>query len=107
MSDDEPDTQMELFAPKMRAARARARRSSNFEMKAPTSSKVVSAAPAVQDVLLNVRDAARRLGLSKSTLDRMRGKGQGPRFIKTTDRAVRYDPKDIEAWIVARRRSST
>jgi len=27
----------------------------------------------------------------------------GPRFIKSTDRAIRYDPKDLDAWIEARR----
>lgn len=55
------------------------------------------------DALLNVRQAASRLGLSKSTLDKMRGAGKGPRFIKSTDRAVRYDPVDLDAWITARR----
>ena len=44
-----------------------------------------------------------RLGLSKSTLDKMRGAGKGPRFIKSTDRAVRYDPADLDRWIDARR----
>lgn len=53
--------------------------------------------------LLNVRQAAARLGLSKSTVDKMRGAGKGPRFIKSTDRAIRYDPKDLDAWIEARR----
>lgn len=57
--------------------------------------------------LLNVRQAAARLGLSKSTLDKMRCAGKGPRFIKSTDRAVRYDPADLDAWIANRRRTST
>lgn len=57
--------------------------------------------------LLNVRQAAARLGLSKSTLDKMRCGGKGPRFVKSTDRAIRYDPADLDAWISARRRSST
>lgn len=58
-------------------------------------------------VLLNVREAAARLGLSKSTLDKMRCAGKGPRFIKSTDRAVRYDPTDLDSWIAARRRTKT
>ena len=62
---------------------------------------------ALANGLLNVRQAAARLGLSKSTLDKMRCAGKGPRFIKSTDRAVRYDPMDLDAWIEARRRSST
>jgi predicted DNA-binding transcriptional regulator AlpA len=55
------------------------------------------------DSLLNVRQAAARLGLSKSTLDKMRAARKGPRFVRSTDRAIRYDPKDLDAWIEARR----
>ena len=54
-------------------------------------------------LLLNVREAAARLGLSKSTLDKMRCAGKGPRYVKSTDKAVRYDPADLDAWIAARR----
>lgn len=54
-------------------------------------------------LLLNVREAAARLGLSKSTLDKWRCAGKGPRYVKSTDRAVRYDPADLDAWIAARR----
>lgn len=57
--------------------------------------------------LLNVRQAAVRLGLSKSTLDKMRTAGKGPRFVKTTDRAVRYDPTDLDHWIAVRRKQTT
>jgi predicted DNA-binding transcriptional regulator AlpA len=57
--------------------------------------------------LLDVREAARRLGLSKSTLDKMRCSGRGPRFIRATDRAVRYDPADLDAFADERRRRST
>ncbi|MCC6789666.1 MAG: helix-turn-helix domain-containing protein [Hyphomonadaceae bacterium] len=68
-------------------------------------------APTVKNVigngLLNVRQAAQRLGLSKSTLDKMRCAGKGPRFIKSTDRAVRYDPADLDAWIADRRHTRT
>lgn len=56
--------------------------------------------------LLNVRQAAIRLGLSKSTLDKMRPTGKGPKFVKTTDRAVRYDPADLDQWIAARRKQT-
>ena len=57
--------------------------------------------------LLDVREAAMRLGLSKSTLDKMRCSGRGPRFISATDRAVRYDPADLQAFADERRRRST
>lgn len=62
--------------------------------------------PTASDPLLNVRQAAARLGLSKSTIDKMRRAGKGPRFIKTTDRAIRYDPLDLDRWINARRSQS-
>jgi predicted DNA-binding transcriptional regulator AlpA len=57
--------------------------------------------------LLDVREAAARLGLSKSTLDKMRCIGRGPRFIRATDRAIRYDPADLDAFANERRRRST
>lgn len=57
--------------------------------------------------LLDVREAALRLGLSKSTLDKMRCSGRGPRFIRATDRAIRYDPADLQAFADERRRRST
>jgi len=57
--------------------------------------------------LLDVREAAVRLGLSKSTLDKMRCSGRGPRFIRATDRAIRYDPADLQAFADERRRRST
>ena len=57
--------------------------------------------------LLDVREAALRLGLSKSTLDKMRCSGRGPKFIRATDRAIRYDPADLQAFADERRRRST
>lgn len=68
-----------------------------------------SVAPKLDDGkrLLDVREAAARLGLSKSTLDKMRCSGRGPRYIRATDRAVRYDPADLAAFADGRRRRST
>jgi len=57
--------------------------------------------------LLDVRAAAAWLGLSKSTLDKMRCYGVGPRFIRATGRAVRYDPADLAAFADGRRQSRT
>lgn len=59
------------------------------------------------DNLVDVREAARRLGLSKSTLDKMRCSGRGPLFIRATDRSIRYDPKDLRAFRQQRRRRTT
>lgn len=70
---------------------------------------LASAAPKVDGGkrLLDVREAAARLGLSKSTLDKMRCSGRGPRFIRATDRAIRYDPDDLQAFADERRLRST
>ena len=57
--------------------------------------------------LLRVREAAARLGLSKSTLDKMRCDGRGPRFVKITNKLVGYDPADLDAYAEARKRQST
>ena len=78
------------------------------EQKAKTSSARAPIAPTnAFNGLLNVRQAAVRLGLSKSTLDKMRTAGKGPRYVKTTDRAVRYDPTDLDHWIAVRRKQTT
>lgn len=62
-----------------------------------------SKADAPPRVLLDVRQAAAHLSLSKSTLDKMRCFGKGPAFIRLTARAVRYDVRDLDAWVEARR----
>jgi len=82
-----------------------ATRSRNREKPKTSSMRAAPADPA--SALLNVRQAAARLGLSKSTLDKMRGAGKGPRYVKTTDRAVRYDPTDLDHWIAGRRTQTT
>ena len=82
-----------------------ATRSRNREK--PKTSTVCAAPANPTSALLNVRQAAARLGLSKSTLDKMRGAGKGPRYVKTTDRAVRYDPTDLDHWIAVRRKQTT
>lgn len=51
--------------------------------------------------------AADYLGLSASTLAKMRCRGDGPVFAKAGPRIVVYDLGDLERWIAARRRRST
>lgn len=63
-------------------------------------------ASGAQRGLLDVREAAAYVGLSKSTLDKMRCFGTGPRYIKLTSAAVRYDPADLKEWIATRRSPS-
>ena len=72
--------------------------------KPKTAARMPASAANPASGLLNVRQAAIRLGLSKSTLDKMRPAGKGPRYVKTTERAVRYDPADLDEWIAARRK---
>ncbi|MEQ1708782.1 MAG: helix-turn-helix domain-containing protein [Terricaulis sp.] len=102
-----PINQMELFGESLSPSKPAATRpspsppkTSKFRMPPTTLAPPIGA-------LLDVRQAAARLGLSKSTLDKMRCRGVGPKFVKSTDRAVRYDPKDLDSWVEKRRRQST
>jgi predicted DNA-binding transcriptional regulator AlpA len=56
--------------------------------------------------LLNVTEAAQRLGVSVSFLNKARLSGEGPIFIKIGTR-VTYDPADLSVWLEARKRQST
>lgn len=55
---------------------------------------------------IRTKQAAHYLGLSKSTLDKMRCFGGGPRFYKF-GRAVIYDVADLDAWKAERARTGT
>lgn len=57
--------------------------------------------------LLTVEDAAARLKISKHTLNRWRVTGEGPPFIKSGPRLVRYEQEAIDIWARERRRAST
>jgi predicted DNA-binding transcriptional regulator AlpA len=56
--------------------------------------------------LHDVGATAKILGISKSSLNKWRLEGRGPRFIKI-ERRVRYSDDDIDAYLAARRRTST
>ncbi len=56
--------------------------------------------------LMKEAEAARRLGLEVATLRRWRWAGRGPRFLKI-EGAVRYEPRELTAYIEASRRRST
>jgi predicted DNA-binding transcriptional regulator AlpA len=51
--------------------------------------------------VLCARDAARLLGLSPSTLAKMRLNGNGPIYCKLGRRVV-YRPADLEQWLESR-----
>ena len=55
---------------------------------------------------LTVQKAAEYVGLSQHTLNQMRSGGRGPRFLKLGG-SIRYDVKDLDAWIDKSRRRST
>jgi predicted DNA-binding transcriptional regulator AlpA len=56
--------------------------------------------------LLNVNEAAERLGVSASYLNKLRLSGDGPVFLKLGTR-VAYDPDDLATWLSERKRLST
>ena len=56
--------------------------------------------------MLSTAEAAERLGLGKSTLDKLRLTGGGPTY-STLGRRVVYDPADLDEWVNACKRRST
>ena len=57
--------------------------------------------------LLTQRDAALYLHLSERTLERMRVAGNGPRFVRLSNRSIRYRQQDLDAHVAARVVAST
>ncbi|MBK1793546.1 helix-turn-helix domain-containing protein [Devosia sp. WQ 349] len=55
---------------------------------------------------IRVRAAAEYVGLSKSTLDKHRHYGTGPRYYKL-GRSVVYAVSDLDAWLVENTRTGT
>jgi predicted DNA-binding transcriptional regulator AlpA len=113
---DQPRAQPDLFATiaaaPMRAGTVGADTSARFPTPANQTKPVRAPKPAPLIIrpangLLRVREAAARLALSKSTLDKMRCEGRGPRFVKITSKLVGYDPADLDAYAESRKRNST
>jgi predicted DNA-binding transcriptional regulator AlpA len=58
--------------------------------------------------VLSTDRAAARLGLGRSTLEKWRLLGVGPKFIRLGTRRVGYEKNDLDDWIASRpRRAST
>jgi predicted DNA-binding transcriptional regulator AlpA len=55
---------------------------------------------------LRTPEAADYLGLSASTMEKMRLRGDGPRYAKL-GRLVIYAITDLDAWVEVRKRTST
>ena len=56
---------------------------------------------------LRTGDAARYVGLTVSTLAKMRLRGDGPPYSKSGPRIVVYAKADLDAWLAASSRRST
>ena len=56
--------------------------------------------------LMRVSQAAARLGVSKSWLDKSRLLGTGPKFVKI-GRRVAYDEDDLDAWVESHKQVRT
>ena len=56
--------------------------------------------------LLDTGEVAQTYGFGKSTLDKLRMTGEGPRFVKR-GRRVLYDPADVNEWLEGLKRRST
>jgi predicted DNA-binding transcriptional regulator AlpA len=56
---------------------------------------------------LKTPEAAAHLGLSPSTLEKYRLTGEGPVYFKSGPKIVLYSVEDLDAWLNARRRTST
>jgi predicted DNA-binding transcriptional regulator AlpA len=56
---------------------------------------------------LRAPEAATYVGLSPSTLAKMRLRGDGPTYSKAGPRVVIYDRSDLEEWLERTKRRST
>jgi predicted DNA-binding transcriptional regulator AlpA len=58
-------------------------------------------------ILLTEAEAAERLGFTARFLQNRRHRGDGPRYVAVSARAIRYRPADLEEWAEQRLRTST
>ena len=56
--------------------------------------------------ILRTPEAAEHVGLAASTLEKMRLRGEGPKWIRLGGRAVGYDIRDLDAWLDGQRDDS-
>jgi predicted DNA-binding transcriptional regulator AlpA len=58
-------------------------------------------------ILLRPPRAAAYIGLSVSTLAKQRLRGDGPKFVRLSPRAIGYLQADLDAWVSSKRCLST
>lgn len=51
--------------------------------------------------LLDPDEVATLLGVTKTLLSRWRSEGRGPKYLKLGAKSIRYDRRDLDAWIEA------
>ena len=51
---------------------------------------------------LRTVQAAKRIGVAKSTLDKMRGTGRGPKFLRISPRMIVYEASALDDWVKSR-----
>ncbi len=56
---------------------------------------------------LRTPEAAAYVGLTVSTMAKLRLRGDGPPYAKAGPRIVVYDTADLDAWLAGRKRRST
>lgn len=56
--------------------------------------------------LLDPAELSRRIGVGTGCLAKWRMTGDGPAYIRV-GRRIHYDPRDVQAWLEARRVNST
>lgn len=61
----------------------------------------------IPDRLLTPREVAAMLGISDKTLERWRGTGEGPLFVRLSGKCVRYRREDVEEFVTTRIATST
>jgi predicted DNA-binding transcriptional regulator AlpA len=63
--------------------------------------------PKPQTRVLRTPATAEYVGLSRSTLEKFRLTGEGPKFVRIGARAVGYRIEDLDTWLSERVRQST
>ena len=61
----------------------------------------------IYEELLTTNQTAKILGLKAKTLEAKRRIGDGPTFVKLSERCVRYRPSDLSDFIESRLRKNT
>ena len=56
---------------------------------------------------LSSAEAAAYLGLAEGTMRKLRVQGTGPAFLRISSRRIVYDVRDLEAFAIAGKRTST